>query len=198
VNAEPVTELPARRVTRRVAAVLVAGALTLTSACAAGQVAQTANQKPTIDGTEANVGDIGLRGLAIVAPTSNFYPVGSSARVRVVVVNSGEQGDRLTGISSSSIAGWRSFNNALAAAANVGGVRVAPIAAGGRLSYGVPESRSVLVLQGLKSKLFPGNSLRLTFTFARAGSITIPVPVQVSRTPGSSVVPEPGASGENG
>ena len=146
----------------------------LTSACAAGQIAQTANQKPTLDGTEANVGNIGLRGLAIVAPGATFYPVGSNARVRVVIVNSGATGDRLTGDlvvvhHRVALVQQRARRHGQRRR-SAGGADREPATAS-PTECRRPGRRSLL--QGLKTRLFPANSLRLTFTFARAGSITV-------------------------
>jgi hypothetical protein len=193
VNAEPVTE---RRFARRLAAVMAGFGLLLTGACAAGQVAQTADQKPTLDGTQADVGDIHLRGLAILPPSAVFYPAGSTARVRLVIVNSSDRADTLTSITSPRITTWASFNNSLAATANVGGVRSVRIPPGARVSYSVPETRSILTLRGLKTRVFPGTTIPLTFTFARAGAVTVATPIQLHHPPGSSVIPGPSATGQ--
>jgi copper(I)-binding protein len=191
VNAEPVTE---RRFARRVAAVAAAAGTLLTAGCAAGQDAQTAYQKPTLDGTLADVGNLHLRGVSILPPSGTVYRAGSSARMRLVIVNSGAAADRLTSVTSARITTWAAFNNSLAATANVGGSRTVAVPPGVRTSFGVPETRSVLLLRGLKAKTFPGTIVRLTFTFARAGTVTVPVPVQLSSPPGTSTVPEPSVS----
>ncbi len=191
MNAEPVTE---RRFARRVAAVVVAAGTLLTAACAAGQDAQTADQKPTLDGTEADVGNLHLRGVSILPPSGTFYRTGSSARMRLVIVNSGATTDRLTSVTSPKVTTWASFNNSLAATANIGATRSVPVPPGARTSYGVPETRSVLVLRALKTNVFPGTVVRLTFTFARAGTVTVAVPVQLFSPPGSSTIPEPSVS----
>ena len=191
MDAEPVIE---RRFARRVAAAVAAAGLLLTSACAAGQRAETAEEKPTLDGALADVGNLHLRGVSILPPSGNFYAAGASARMRLVIVNSGATADRLTSVTSTQITSWAAFNNSLAATANIGGSRSVPVAPGARTSFGVPETRSVLSLSGLKSKLFPGSAIRLTFSFARAGTVTVPVPVQLSSPPGSSTIPEPSVS----
>jgi copper(I)-binding protein len=47
-----------------------------------------------------------------------------------------------------------------------------------------------VLLRGLKNgPLFPGESVPVTFTFAKAGQITLRVPVQLSVAPHNSIVP---------
>jgi copper(I)-binding protein len=83
----------------------------LLSACAAGQSAQTANEKPTLDGTYASVGNIDLRGLAVEAPNGRrpYYAAGSDARIKLVIVNSGQKADSLTSITSPAAGAWGAF-----------------------------------------------------------------------------------------
>jgi copper(I)-binding protein len=54
---------------------------------------------------------------------------------------------------------------------------------------GVP-TEPIVLLRGLKNgPLFPGESVPVTFTFAKAGQITLRVPVQLSVAPHNSIVP---------
>lgn len=187
MTAEPVS---ARRRVGIGVGVAVATAL-LTSACAAGQQAQTANELPTLDGVNASVGAMDLRGLAIESPSGASYAPGSDPAITVVLVNSGRDADSLTSISSASATGW-------GASASIGGTpATSPVTvdAGDRVSYGVPESNASLVLRGLKAQLWPGNSITLTFTFAKAGSVSVVVPVQLSANGGGSPSYVPAPSG---
>jgi hypothetical protein len=246
VNAEPVT---VRRSGRRIGLGLLVATTLLTSACAAGQDSQTANEKPTHDGTDASVGKIYLRGLAIQAPTgSEFYAKGSDALVRLVIVNIGTSTDTLTGITSSSITGWSAFPRATdastvqaadaqaatsptstspttsapatsssadsggasgtssssaaaptsSAPALPAGAKTVTIAPNSRVSWGVPDAAGALLLKGIKSRVYPGSAIRLTFTFTRAGSVRVTVPVAITDTPGTAVVPGPSATGQQG
>jgi copper(I)-binding protein len=128
VNAEPVAGRR-RRVggKRGVRGLGVAVAIALlTSACAAGQLAQTAEEQASIDGVNAEIGNIKLRALAIQPPADGpYYPPGSDAALRVVVVNDGTSADTLTSIASPSIADWASY----ASAADAYAVQVADHAA---------------------------------------------------------------------
>jgi copper(I)-binding protein len=63
--------------------------------CGAGQQSQTAEQQPTIDGQNAQVGSIALRDIALAYPESGGYEEGSSAPLDMIVVNEGEQPDAL-------------------------------------------------------------------------------------------------------
>lgn len=89
---------PRRRAGRsRVAlvALVAAGGVAL-AGCSAGQQAQTAEQRPTMDGTNAQAGqDVALRDIAIEYPEGGLYEQGSDARLRMVVVNEGLQSDAL-------------------------------------------------------------------------------------------------------
>lgn len=66
-----------------------------------------------------------------------------------------------------------------------------PIPAAGSLSFGVPSSPKVLVLTGLTGELHTAQSVKITFSFANAGSVTIFVPVQLSSSAPESVIPSP-------
>jgi copper(I)-binding protein len=63
--------------------------------CAAGQQAQTAEQRPTIDGNNAEVGPIALRNVAIEYPDNGIYRRGSVARLRLLIANTGNAADAL-------------------------------------------------------------------------------------------------------
>ncbi len=209
VNAESV--FGGRR-TRIAAAGVMVSAVLLTSACAAGRHAQTANQIPTQDGSDVTVRNMALRGLAIYAPSGNpYYAQGSTVRMRMVLVNTGTRTDALTGLTSRSITGGGSYASPTAAssaetpstsqsstsASIPTGAQTIVVGAGSRASYGVPDSTRVLLLRGTKSKLYPGNAIKITFTFARAGDVTVSVPVQLSATPGTETV-EPAAGASEG
>lgn len=225
----------------------VVAALLSSAACAVDQQAQTASEKPTLDGTNATLGHIALRGLAIEPPLlqkTPYYPPGSRADVMLVIVNTGTTSDRLTSISSPSVRGWAAYrtlaeeetvNRAQAGSASAAPSTPAPspsssagrsrrsgspapasgsasatastsslpqplrsvsIPAGRQVSWGVPAATGALQLVGTKGRLYPASTIKLTFTFANAGSITVPVPIQLSETPASSVLPGPSAVGE--
>ena len=91
---------------------LAVAAALLTSACAAGRVAQTLNQHPTVSGVSAQIGSIAIRNLTVEAPPQGVsYPKGSALRLIGVFVNNGASSDLLTGITSPSFTSWGSYSS---------------------------------------------------------------------------------------
>jgi hypothetical protein len=197
------------RAASRAIGIAVGGAL-VTAACAAGQQAQTANERPTLDGTEGQVGTMLLRGVALQTPLSGpFYPRGSSVPLKVYIVNNGTSPDSLTGISSASFpGGWdivSSSDASASASASPDTSSSAPasspsptqIAAGAATGYGLQDltpdgkgSSETVLLKNLKSDLYPGTAVKITFSFQKAGSVTLSVPVQLSTSPNTQTLPE--------
>jgi hypothetical protein len=250
VNAEPVT-------VRRLGLALAVAAALLTSACAAGQQAGTANELPTLNGTNASVGAIDLRGLVIESPsgTTPYYPIGSDAAIKLVLVNTGTKADQLTSITSTSFSDWGAYattadadavvsadaakhapKSSAAASSPAASSSSAPassgsptgrgsrpatsaasspaasrtssplpvpsksitIAPGSRTAWGTPESTGALLVLHTTKLIYPGTTISLTFTFAHAGSLTVVVPIALSSSPHSSVIPEPTTSSFEG
>lgn len=203
--------MSAQRVTaRRIGIAIAVAAALLTSACAAGQHAQTADEKPTIDGTNASVGLIDLRGLAIETPTTLAYNPGSAMPLKVVIVNNAQQPDQLTSITSPDIKGWAAYATTADADAVLnpgsGSSSTAPAApdktvtidGNGRMGYATPEATGALLLLGAKKLINAADTIPVTFTFANAGQVTVQVPVALSNAAPSSVVPEPSTSSVEG
>jgi copper(I)-binding protein len=188
---------------RRIAgAIVAAGAVLACASCAAGQNAATAEEVPSIDGTNATVGDMQLEGVAIQAPSGSSYAAGSSAPLALAIVNNGDSADTLTAVTSPAFSGWGIAKTAAAAAQPT----PTSIPAGSSLRLGLhnlgassSSSTETLVLSALakgSSPLFPGGSVSITFRFAKAGSTTLTVPVQLSTTPNDASVSAPSQPGE--
>jgi copper(I)-binding protein len=184
----------------------------LGAGCAAGQQAETAHELPAIDAANgANVGNLQLRALAIEAPaTGTFYPQGTDAYLMLTIVNTGRADDTLTGVSTAAATGWASYPSTAAAAfaaEEPSSLATSSSAQGSSaqtkvlipaqtsVGFSVPTTPRVLVLSNLTSTLYTAQSVKITFTFANAGSVTIAVPVQLSSSPGSSIIPSAAASG---
>jgi copper(I)-binding protein len=228
-------------VARRIGLGLVAVCATLlTSACAAGQHAASAEQTPAIDGTGGQVGTVQLHAVAIKAPAGPSYGIGTDAELAVVLVNTGSTADALTGVTSTAFQSSGVFADAADAgqqeATDAGAGRSAgtsssapsapvasspaastpesttsagspaaptpltevPLGAGTSTALGIDATQPVLVLRQLTSAgaggaegLFPGESINVTFTFAKAGAVTLVVPVQLRDTVNTAVVPAP-------
>lgn len=182
-------------------------ALFLTSACAAGQIAATAEQQATLDGVNRTIGQIGLHGLSLVAPTKGpSYPAGSNIAIDMVLVNSGTKPDTLVSITSGAVKGWASYPQSAAnLALNAPGARHEPgstslaIPQGSRVASG-PTAKTQLVVLSTTRRLWPGNVVNLVFRFQNAGTIHVPVPIHLTNGgAGGLTVPRvesPGAVGE--
>jgi copper(I)-binding protein len=191
-----------RAATGRVRWALAVAAALLVSACAAGKQAQTVEVTPVNDANDANAGTIALRAVALKAPSGDFYAKGSSAQLQMVLVNIGSKPDTLTSITSPAFSGWGSLPMSSASASplalsstsagtlpgSAGGTQKVALPPNIRVSYGVPDATHVLQITGIKQVLWPGSAIRVTFTFQRAGSKTVVVPIQLTTPPGTQAV----------
>ena len=216
---------PASIARRLVVAGAAAVALAL-SGCAAGQVAQTAQEQSTFDGVHATVGDISLAAYLAAPSGVPCYLPGAAVPMALVLVNGGQGDDALQSVSSPRFSGSTVAANGADAAkiasaatgsGTCGGTAAPATAAPGGSPGGLPQpttapslgphstlqlgiadsgqdlsANPVVLLEGLKgSPLWPGNSVQLTLTFEKAGSITLTVPLQLSLVPHTAQVPSP-------
>ena len=176
------------------------GALLLTG-CAAGQVAQTANQTPAIDGVSAAAANIDIRNAAVITPDGNSYAKGASASLIFVAINNSGTDDTLTSVSSPvasgsyvSNAGTMDSTTASASADASDSTSAAPSASTSADTSSnpikIPAGQSVQVgysvvgpnaqLTGLTSTLFPAQSIPVTFTFSSGTTVTATISVRLS------------------
>lgn len=185
------------RAPRLVACALVAG-LVLTG-CSAGQVSQSANQEPAVNGTVDNVGDIALRNVFLRAPqTTDYLQPGSEVELLFAAANnSADVDDKLVSITS-----------------DIGTVTVtgdSEIPASGLLLVGNPDGHDALAAVeradevqaqvALTEPISNGLTYDFTFTFERAGATTFSVPIsagEVPRRDGEPVVSGGHGGGESG
>jgi len=168
--------------------VLLLGTAALT-ACSAGQVNQTSTQLRDKTGPSATVGDVTLREVELAYPSSGAYAAGDDAELQMAVVNTGAEDDTLTGISGPGFQQVRVTGSPAgprAPASPSGGATPSTPATGGQgVSVPIPADSTVflgengptLTLVGLSSPLTPAQTVPLTVTFQRAGSITVQAPV---------------------
>lgn len=174
---------------RRVAAVLLLAPLL--AGCAAGRNAQTELVETISDAANANVGDLHVRNVRLAAPDTSVYGTGANVPLYLTLSNRGGAADSLTGVTSddatSVVLTPADATASATPGVGVGAGEPTPAAAatlplglptGGAVSLG-PDSTH-LVLQGIKRQLRPGQSVRVTFSFADAGSTTLTVPVQLT------------------
>jgi copper(I)-binding protein len=171
---------------------IAACAAFLTAACATGQDAQTAEEVPSLDGTQGHVGAMILNAVALTTPSGASWAPGASVSLTAHIANNGRATDSLTSVSSPAFSkGWTvvPFSGKPGNGSKPGPQRIGP---GNAIGYGFQNltsegahSPNKIYLLGLASRLYPGNSVKVTFTFANAGSTTLTVPVQLSGEPGS-------------
>jgi copper(I)-binding protein len=189
---------PGRRLRSQLVA-LLAGSALLIAGCGTGQRAQTAVEVPVVDGVQADVGALNLRAVTVVTPPGGSYAKGGNAALQLYIVNNGAV-DRLVSVSSpaaksatvsenqlsaiqaaelASIPSSSASPSASASASASAGFSVA-LASGETTAIGATASQPQITLLGLTAPLYPAMSIPITFTFANAGSVTIPVSVHLS------------------
>lgn len=167
------------RASRLAAAALVAG-LALTG-CSAGQVSQSANQEPAVNGTVGTVGDIALRNVFLRAPQTDDYvePGTDVELIFAAANNSADVADKLVSITS-----------------DIGTVTLTgdgKIPANGLLLVGEPDGHDALgtiereqeatAEVALTEPISNGLTYDFTFNFERAGSTTFTVPISAGEVP---------------
>ena len=147
-----------------VAAVLSGAAL---SACGTGLQAQTYKERTPHEYTNAGVGDLALRNLAIDAPLSgSVITKDDVATLTGTVVNEGTEADALTGASSDAAATAKLL------------VDGSPVTSVPVPASGTSGTAWAVSLEGLTSDLHVGQYVSITLTFQRAGRTTVQVPVR--------------------
>ena len=153
------------RTTLRVAAAaLVVALVPALAACSTGPNASTTTQQPSGNGSSASVGPLQLRGVTIVKGDGDLG-VGT---IIGTIVNTGTDPDVLTGVTVAAPTG---------ATATIVGTGTA---AGGQLELGPRTSTQIgykgtdqIDLTGFQTK--PSAYAEVVFTFARAGTVSVPV-----------------------
>lgn len=175
------------RLTATVAALAACG-LALTG-CSAGQIAQTATQVAAVNGTARNVGSVALRNVHLQAvQSSDFLQPGTVVPLAFVVSNESiDVDDKLVNITSEvgqvALTGdldlpamgalW--FNAAPEDASTMGQTTAGQTTAGQMKPAGetTPPTAQVTLSEPVSN----GLSYDFTFTFEKAGSTTVAVPV---------------------
>jgi copper(I)-binding protein len=145
-------------------AALTIGASVLTG-CAAGQISQTADQIANVDGAQGTVGPIGVRQALLATPEGANYAKGSQAPLTLWISNDSQDPDTLTGIST-----------------DAGTVKITGTATVGPrslLQIGGDDAAVTAMLTGLTRELNYGISVPMTFSFAKAGQLSLNVPIEI-------------------
>lgn len=208
----------------RLAAAVGSGtaSILLVTGCAAGQQTQTIEQTPSIDGVQAEAGNIAIRAAGIAAPESAAsYPKGSDAPLRMVIINRGAATDKLVSVTST-LAGGTTFSAGsnsspaasgsgqasasdsasasptASASGSSGAAQNTPIELAGRqaVQIGMGSGGPTVMLTGLTTDLFPSQPVPVTLTFSSGASVTITVAVRLtSEVPTAPTVSDVAGSG---
>ena len=148
------------------------------SACSAGQVTQTATQERDKTGAQAQVGDISIREAKLAPADDGGYQSGDNAELQVALVNGGSSADTLESVDGKGFSSAEIANTA----ARISSTSTAPmdrieIPAGSSVFVGQDSSDYSITLSGLDQSLTPGQYVTVTFTFEKAGEVTLPVSV---------------------
>jgi copper(I)-binding protein len=190
--------------------------------CSAGQVAQTADMEPAVNGNSGQIGEIALRDVMIAFPESGTYQEGDDAPLVLTIVNTGGTDDKLVSVSSPagavqiignpSVPGRSALQVVLpaenpAAPATTSsapettessiesstGSSEPPVESSNAVaptSVTVPEEVAPdvvgtisLMITKLTAALPFGKNVPVTFEFAKAGRVTIQLPIAAPSTP---------------
>jgi copper(I)-binding protein len=181
-----------RRSVRRAAfaAGAVIGAVTIT-ACSAGQLSQTSMQQSAVDGNAAVVNNVALRNVHIQAlQTGDFLRPGATVDLVLVAVNqSPDVADKLVGVTT-----------------DIGKVTVTgdpTLPPSGVLFFGnqngqsknadhaIEAGDSVKATVALTKPITNGPNYDFTFTFEKAGSVSVAVPISAPDGPRHYEPPKP-------
>jgi len=143
---------------------LLVGAI---AGCEAGNDAPTLEFHPASFGAHTVFDGIQITNAFVLgAPSGSTLPSGSSAGLFVSLYNSGSSSDTLVSATAPGTAGSISLSS--------GTVPLPANAAPVNLTGPEPE----VVLEGLTQPLRGGSVINVTFDFAQAGTVTLPVPVE--------------------
>lgn len=175
-------------------AALAAGSLTgslLLTGCGSGQLSQTAAQAPAVNGTQAVVHNVTLRNVHIQAvQTGDFLRPGQSVDLVAAVSNqSADTTDKLVAITTDIGTVTLSGDTRLPAA----GMLFVGTADGQNIKAvnAVEPAHTAKATVALTKPITNGLTYNFTFTFEKAGSTSLPVPISAGLAPRKSETPVP-------
>ncbi len=176
------TRRPTRRPRRMalLAATLLGAAALVLSGCSAGAVTQTDTTVPSVPGSEGQTGQILLRDITMDPGAAMTVPAGATITLAGTFVNQGLGDDQLLSVSTPYASQVRTEGTTTIpgnAATQMVGSRPGPV--------GPPSPTQVngtlrVTLAGVTQVLHEGPTYPVTFTFAKAGAVTLPVTVQTT------------------
>jgi len=166
------------------------GAVAL-AGCSAGQLSQTSMQQSAVDGNQAVVNNVALRNVRIQAlQTGDFLRPGATVDLLLVAVNqSPEFTDKLVGITTDIGKVTVTGDPTLPAS---GVLFVGPRSGQHQKAADAVESAdSVTATVALAKPITNGPNYEFTFTFEKAGSISVAVPISAPEGPRQNEPPGP-------
>jgi hypothetical protein len=172
------------------AAGAVMGAVTLTG-CSAGQLSQTAMQQSAVDGNAAVINNVALRNVHIQAlQTGDFLRPGTTVDLVLVAVNqSPDVADKLVGVTTDigkvTVTGNPTLppSGVLFVGSQNGQSKNA--------DHAIETGDSVKATVALSKPITNGPNYQFTFTFEKAGSVNVTVPISAPEGPGQIEPPKP-------
>ncbi|PYE20037.1 hypothetical protein DFR67_102175 [Williamsia limnetica] len=189
VSAQPTGSRSVRSVRRSrfvsavAAATIASGLLIGTTACGAGQIAQTANQAPAINGNEIDAGPLALRDVHIVFPkdgsTQAFVNGGPLEMAFLIANGSPDTADTLESISFADGSGEVEIEGKTEIGPNqsLRAGEPALLLTTSEEPSNPSEERITVTVTGAPPSLTPGLTVPMVFDFEKAGQTTIEVPV---------------------
>jgi len=166
------------------------GAVAL-AGCSAGQLSQTAMQQSAVDGNQAVVNNVALRNVRIQAlQTGDFLRPGATVDLQLVAVNqSPDITDKLVGITTDIGKVTVTGDPTLPAS---GVLFVGPRSGQHQKAADAVESAdSVTATVALAKPITNGPNYEFTFTFEKAGSVSVAVPISAPEGPRQNEPPGP-------
>ena len=161
------------------AATLLGAAALVLSGCSAGAVTQT-DTVGSLAGSEGQVGQMALRDITLDPGPAVVVPAGATITLSGTLVNQGLGDDQLVSVTSPYASQVRSEGDTTIpgnSATRMVGARPGPV---GPPTPTQPDGTLRVTLAGVTQVLHAGPTYPITFTFAKAGSITLPVSVETT------------------
>lgn len=165
-------------------AVLGLGAALVLAGCGAGQITQTNTMLPSVNGALGQAGQVAVRNasLANSDKCEQAYTPGSDAPLKLTVANGGPKDDDLVAVTSPNAAGGVIEGQKTIVAGST--LVVGPAAGSGATQAADTKiGHASVTLHGLKSVVWPGQLMPVTFVFRDAGPLTLDLPIGAPSKP---------------
>lgn len=138
--------------------------------CGSGQISQVASQEAAVNGMSANAKNIALRNVHLLATPDSLAPGKALPLVFVAANNSADVNDKLVSVTSDVGTVALSGDSAIPAGR---ALVMAPMGQPEAMSSTAPGTASVTLTKPITN----GLSYPFTFTFEKAGAVTVAVPL---------------------